>query len=461
MSQRPFDKVTLLSSGSIVYSGFTQGLLAHFQAQGLTPDENTNPLDFVVDASSIDSRDDVAELESKQRVGQLVLAWREHELSSGEKLRDPTMKSSTRSMTDGNVDVELGTAPERVVKDQVGPEARPSLLSQTFLLTRRSFLNVTRNYTQSLGFLFQFVVIGVAIGLAFLNPPETPAGIQSLKTVVYQSTPAAFYLSIIVAVWIHCGELAIFDREQEDNLYQTMPYVVGSWISYLPGNIIFPTIYAIIIYFMAGFRRDNLAVNLFSFIAQVRIPLLLMKDSLTICPFSASCSNLQLGRYLIVDLPVWVSWTRWISPYFYGFHWIARLQFVGRTFACEGITGPARNACIGENVLVGLRFPLETPLYVYPLGLLGFVVVSQALAVVLLATYHPGGVKHAAQRPSGLKSNHEEKAAILEPQFSLDKAGRVEVAVEGLELNVRRRRLGKGGTIDKVRKEQEFLIVRC
>lgn len=63
----------------------------------------------------------------------------------------------------------------------------------------------------------------------------------------YQSTPAAFYLSIIVACWIQCTELTIFDREREDNLYSVVPYALGSWLSYLPGNVIFPAIYAIII----------------------------------------------------------------------------------------------------------------------------------------------------------------------------------------------------------------------
>ena len=109
--------------------------------------------------------------------------------------------------------------------------------------------------------------IGLVMGLAFLNPPSTPAGIQSFKTVTFFCQPGYFYLSIILAVFILCEELVVFDREREDNMYKTLPWVASTILSYLPMNAIIPTIYAIIVYFMTGWRRDNLAKNLFSFIA--------------------------------------------------------------------------------------------------------------------------------------------------------------------------------------------------
>lgn len=69
-------------------------------------------------------------------------------------------------------------------------------------------------------------------------------------------------------------------------MYKTVPWVVSVFLSYLPANVVFPTIYAIIVCaslyltrahgaltpasvdFMTGFRRDDLAKNLLSFIAQ-------------------------------------------------------------------------------------------------------------------------------------------------------------------------------------------------
>lgn len=289
-----FDKILLLSGGSTIFSGPTSNILSHFKSQGFEPSSNTNPLDFVVDISSIDTRDDVAEAESRITVGKLVRAWREKELRSksdeGEEIDEitlsPTLSTSSstpniaklsHNITDGTNSEKLPQITRLTSRNQslieeetLSTEDRANYLVQTQLLTIRGFKNIRRNYSQLIGFLAQSIIIGLVLGLAFLNPPETPSGIQSLKTVVYMSTPGMFYLTIIVYVYILTEELVIFDREREDNLYSTISYVIGSWLSYLPGNIFFPTLYAVIIYFMCGFWRQNLTVNVLSFIAQVR-----------------------------------------------------------------------------------------------------------------------------------------------------------------------------------------------
>lgn len=157
--------------------------------------------------------------------------------------------------------------------------------------------------------------------------------------------------------------------------------------------------------------------------------------------------------YLITNLGAWIAWTRWLSPYFYGFHWIALIQFRGRTFACEGVTGPARNQCEGINVLRGMRFDLDTPLYVYPLGLLGFIVVTFVLATIVLASYHPGGVKHATQHAPSKRSDSDDSKTKgeLADLIKTKSKRSVDVAVNDLRLVVSRRNLGrKSGNDEKV-----------
>ncbi|CEQ39426.1 SPOSA6832_00937 [Sporobolomyces salmonicolor] len=465
-----FDKVTLLSQGSVIYSGCRTDMLPHFASLGYTPRERTNPLDFVIDVSSVDNRKDEAEAISRERVGALVVAWREHESRAGQagiwgRKSTSSACSPAPCIDDGAADAEKGIQrilsgtsgkmgqPERM---QAG-ETRANTLQQVMLLTRRSLLNVSRNYGQSVGFLAQAVIIGVVLGLAFLNPPESPSGIQSLKTVVYFSGPGFFYLSIVVAVFILCQELVIFDREREDNLYSTVPYVLATILGYLPGNVVFPTIYAIIVYFMTGLWREHLAKNLFSFIAQCIMQqqaawgyaMLAVSINRSFAAASLLANGFSIpfvlaSGYIIPHLDGYIRWTQWLSPYFYGFHWIGRLQFTGRTFACEGITGAARNQCDGTNVLVGMRFNLNTPLYVYPLGLLGFILVTYGWATLLLAYFHPGGVKHAAQQapsePVGL-CGEQEKAEQKTVAANFKTGEKVDVVVDNLQLVVKQRSL--------------------
>jgi hypothetical protein len=60
-----------MSHGSVVYSGPTERCLPHFAALGYEPEQQTNPLDFLIDVSSIDTRDADAEEESRKRLGTL------------------------------------------------------------------------------------------------------------------------------------------------------------------------------------------------------------------------------------------------------------------------------------------------------------------------------------------------------------------------------------------------------
>ncbi|SCV69195.1 BQ2448_2215 [Microbotryum intermedium] len=456
-----FDKITLLSRGSVVYSGPRATVLDYFDRLGHPLPVLANPLDFIIDISSVDNRDDSAESESSERVNKLVLAWATHELATGAK--PLTGESASEPVkVDPRLDDDEDGAIRRIDSRSKGNvrqervDARPGWIAQTGYLTVRGLRNVSRNYGQSLGFLAQAIIIGVVDGLAFYRPPETPSGIQSIKTVVFQSIPTFVYLSIIVWCFILVEDLVVFDREDEDGLVQAVPYLLGSLLSYLPTNAFVSVVYCLIIYFMCGFRRDNLAINVLSFCANgIMLQLSSFGFAAMCCAVNRSFAQASLlanalsinfvltAGYLIVDLPVWIAWLRWLGPYFYGFHWIATQQFQGRTFACEGVTGVARNQCVGDNVLTGLRFPTATPLLVYPLGLLGFFVGVHVLALLLLSLYHPGGVKHAATQP-----NQEKSAAILEKTRQADAAkGKelVDIRVRGLGLTVTSRSLASRG----------------
>ncbi|BGP02838.1 ATP-binding cassette transporter snq2 [Rhodotorula toruloides] len=461
-----FDKLLLLSRGSPVYSGPGRDILPHFDSLGYPAPEHTNPLDFVIDLSSVDNRTDEAEESSKERVGALISAWRRKEASTDSSPRPRSPRPQAKLASPGRDVEKAERSRDDGAEDAQQELKRANLVKQTALLTRRGLRNVFRNYGQLIGFAVQAIIIGVVVGLVFLNPPETPSGVQSLKTVVYFSTPAMYYLSIILAVFILCGELIVFDREREDNMYKTVPWVASVFLSYLPANVVFPTIYAIIVYFMTGFRRDDLAENLLSFIAQcIMQQVAAWSYALLCCAINRSFAQASLlangfsipmllsSGYLITNLGAWIAWTRWLSPYFYGFHWIALLQFRGRTFACDGVTGPARNQCEGLNVLRGMRFDLDTPLYVYPLGLLGFIVVTFVLATIILAFYHPGGVKHATQHaPSKQSDSHNSRTKGEFADLIKTKSKRsVDVAVNDLRLVVSRRGLGrKSGNDEKV-----------
>ncbi|GAA5870410.1 hypothetical protein JCM8547_004025 [Rhodosporidiobolus lusitaniae] len=447
-----FDKIVLLSQGSVVFSGPRASMLPHFASVGHSSPEFANPLDFVVDLSGIDSRTDEAEEETSKRVGELVLAWREHEPRDGDSSGQEEQRGVLKEGKGIDVEKGLTRSPASEEGEDLKESPRPGVFAQTVLLTRRGFLNVSRNPGLTMGFFLQAVIIGVVVGVVFLDVPETPAGVQSLKTLIYFFHPCLFYLSIVVAVYLLCQELVVFDREREDGLYGAPAWVFSLILSYLPANVVFPTIYVIILYFMTGLRRDDLARNVFSFIGDA----IMQQQASWGYALMAAATNRSFAQasllangfsiifvlsagYLIPHLPGYLRWTRYLSPYFYGFNWLARLQFTGRTFSCTGSTGAERNQCDGLNVLRGLRFNLNTPLWVFPVGLLGFILVSYTLGTLILNFFHPGGPKHAASSP--------DKTTPVDPAEDAEatERKRIDVVVSDLRLTVGKRNVLRGG----------------
>jgi len=184
-----FDKITLLSKGSVVYSGLRSQLLPHFSSLGLSPPKRTNPLDFVIDVSSVDNRDDEAERESKERVGKLVLAWREYERRNGQSaIWAPSSSESESESSPPLADAEKGI--HRISSRSSGKmhfdgkdSKRANVWQQTVLLTRRNLMNTSRDYGMNVGLFLQAIIISIGLGICFYKIPETPSGIQSLKTV--------------------------------------------------------------------------------------------------------------------------------------------------------------------------------------------------------------------------------------------------------------------------------------
>jgi ABC-type multidrug transport system ATPase subunit len=72
-----FTRILLLSKGDVVYSGLTSKCLPWFKELGEEPERGTNPLDFLIDISSVEIGEDEKRDASRARVRRLVQAWKE------------------------------------------------------------------------------------------------------------------------------------------------------------------------------------------------------------------------------------------------------------------------------------------------------------------------------------------------------------------------------------------------
>lgn len=444
--------------------------------------------DFLIDISSIDNRSPDEEEASRARVGKLIDAWSQNVRSAAVGRRGLTSSSGVassrfssgfwsssgfldkieekmhkRASKRASVLAHKGPPPGRNpathaeltrVSSNVVDQKRPGFWGQTRVLTARAHRNVYRNVPQLIGLALQGIILGVIVGVTYVNLPETPTGIQSLKNVSFQLVPSVFYLQQVFWIYKFCKDLVIFDREREDNLYSVVPYVLSDWISFLLPAIFGPTVYIILVYFIAQFRMDDIAARLFTIIASTILVqcttqgLALFSSAVTRSFAQASLIGNAINifqilsaGFMIVNPPNYAEWIRWLSPYFYSFRIVATTVFKDRTFECAnwstGGGGANLEQCHGNNVLRGFNFDLNINIGAWFGGLAAFAIFEYALSCVILSVYHAGGVRHARE----IDSHDRGKSAEVN-QSHLQRS-RIDVEVRNLSLSWDRRKPAK------------------
>ncbi|KAG9082294.1 hypothetical protein FS749_006963 [Ceratobasidium sp. UAMH 11750] len=461
-----FDRLVVLCRGDVVYAGRREKCLAWFEGMGVGGPEarareedgecvekqsaeeagvavgGVNPLDWLIDVCSIDPKDDG----SARRVERLVRGWKEHgsDIANERAPKAAEQPEIVRTLSAPGQDEMLlyaGSTQDEGEGEVAKRLKRPGMWRQTVVLTHRSIKGVTRDYAQLLGFVCQSVGIAVLLGITFLRLEESPSDIQSLKTLSYQHAPCYFYLSLIYAIYKFCEtDLVVFDREREDHLYQVFPWLFAEYIANLPLHAASSGLFALILYFLTNMRTEDLARNLFIFIGEcvlvqlgtVGFALLAASLQRTYAQASLMANGLSIffllnAGYLLLRPPVYVSWVKWISVYYYGFRAVAISQFRGRSFACPGVTGVARNQCDGNQVLVGLLIPSDHVVGYYFTGLAGLAIAFPVLAGIILSVYKPGGVQYAGR----IDSSDRGKESTVTSDMDISRQ-RIEVEVRDL-----------------------------
>ncbi|ODN87104.1 ABC transporter [Cryptococcus wingfieldii CBS 7118] len=457
-----FDRIALLSKGEIVYSGPRSSCLGWFYSLGHEVERGVNPLDFLIDISSVDNRTPENEESSLARVRSLVQAWN---LRSPTHWADNLAKRSIdgiSTISSENVapipiaSAEKGTL-ARPEEAKAKDERRPGIWKQTTVLTVRAHKNVYRNVPQLVGFGLQAVLLGVIIGTTYYRLSETPTGVQSLKNLSFQLIPGVFYLQQVFWIYKFCTDLVIFDREREDSLYDVIPWVISDYLSFLIPSIFEPTIYVVLVYFISKLRTDELAAHLFTTIAstllvQMTTQGLALISAATLRSFPAASMlgnsinlfQIMSSGFILTHVPPYVAWIRWISPYFYSFRIVATTQFKDRIFDCPSDSDANLNQCVGNNVLNGLKFNYETNIRAWFGGLIGLAIVQYALACVVLWAIPGGGAKHASEIES---QNRGKGTDVVESHMTRDK---IDVTVKNLTLSWNRRGRGAVNDLQKV-----------
>ena len=303
-----FDRLTLLSRGSVAYTGATSECLSWFDGLlpgGLRP--HVNPADYLIDIVAVDNRTKEAEDESQLKVNRLLVAWSEESMSR-------FGREGTR--------LEKSQVPDKRTKRM--KQSAP-FLRQVRVLTSRTLLTTIRDPFGLVGSWSQAVFMGLVCGFVFYRIPNSLAGIRSTQAAFYMLAFGHAYVFIMFEIYrLTRVDIQLFDRERGENLVTSAAWIVSRRIAHgILEDFIVPFLFCFIFSYLAGFQGNIgifLAIVVLGHYVVVTFALFcvallrnftwasLLANMFTTFQAYASGFFVQASA-----IPVYAQWMKWIS----------------------------------------------------------------------------------------------------------------------------------------------------
>jgi len=216
------------------------------------------------------------------------------------------------------------------------------------LIGKRNLSDVVRTPLRIRAGIAQSIFLSLLIGLVYLQLDLGQLAVQDRQGALFFILTNQLMSSVVSIVNVFPEEKAVFMREHTNHMYRTTSYYVAKVMSDLPFQILYPTIYMLIAYWMIGFQKDfshfiifwivgvltgniGAAMGLFLGIVAKDASTATALMPLTVIPF------MLFSGFLVntSNVPVYFIWVPPISPVRYGFSALILNEFTGLTFTCD------------------------------------------------------------------------------------------------------------------------------
>ncbi|KAL3718154.1 hypothetical protein ACJRO7_003309 [Eucalyptus globulus] len=326
-----FHKVLLLSEGNSLYFGEGARVMEYFASIGFAPSVAMNPADFLLDLANgigIDPEDE--DKESKSTIKQtLASAYKTH-LEDG-------LKQELCATGDGFI--EQG-------HEHKHSDRWPTTWWQQFtILLRRG---VKERKYQS----FSGIKVGQVLVVAFISgllwwQSEASNLQDKIGLLFFYSAFWGFY-PLFNAIFTFPKERMMLEKERSSGMYRLSSYFMSRIVGDLPMELILPTVFVAITYWMAGMKptAGNFLYTLFVLLYSVLVAqglglaigaVVMDQQSATILGSVLMLSFLLAGGYYVQNVPPFIAWIRYLSISHYTYKLLMTSQFrPDDTYPCGG-----------------------------------------------------------------------------------------------------------------------------
>lgn len=351
-----FEKVTVLYEGRQIYFGPAKSAKKYFEDLGWHCPARQTTGDFLTSVTNPSERQAREGFENRvpRNPEEFEQRWRE---SSDYKALQADLDSYDREYLGENQEETVREFREQKNARQakhVRPESPYTVTigTQIRLLTRRAWQRIWNDKSATLTQIMVNCIIALIIGSIFYGTPESTAGFYAKGSVLFMAIliNALTAISEIVSLY---AQRPIVEKHRSYAFYHPAAEAAAGIFLDIPMKFAIATVFNLIIYFMAGLRREPAQFFLFFLITYIST-FVMSAVFRTIAAVTKTVSQaMSLSGVMVLalviytgfaitvpDMHPWFSWIRWINPIFYAFEILVSNEFHGRRFACSSFVPP-------------------------------------------------------------------------------------------------------------------------
>ncbi|XP_067009788.2 ATP-binding cassette sub-family G member 1 isoform X1 [Anabrus simplex] len=317
------DDVLVLAQGQVLYCGPTDQLVPAFERAGFACPQYYNRADFVLEVASYERGDSLL---------QLIESSRSHHKEKTPRLYDDLLDCP------GENDFMLPPSGSNSEDTAVTlePFCKPSkyavsCFKQFHILLRRSLLCTFRDLHLAQLRLATHLIVGLLLGTIYYGIGNDASKINSNAACIFFFIMFVFFSNSMPTVHSFPLEASVFLHEHLNNWYSLSSYFFGKLLSDVPLQILCPTSFLLLSYFLTAQPADVCRVLMLWMVC-----MLLTILAQTMGLVAGAACDMQSGVFILAassipmflfsgffirlsDIPVYLKWLSYISYFRFAF----------------------------------------------------------------------------------------------------------------------------------------------
>ncbi|XP_062098806.1 ABC transporter G family member 25 [Humulus lupulus] len=351
-----FDSVLVLSEGRCLYNGKGSEAMTYFDSLGFSPSFPMNPADFLLDLAN-----GVFQLQGSSESDKPAASVKQNLVSSYNALLAPRVKSAClENPNDSSKDLS-GFSSETFISHNNSTKQSPrtrrccnigflTWVSHFSILLQRSLKERKHESFNALR-VFQVITAALLAGLMWWH--SNYLNVQDRLGLLFFIAIFWGVLPSFNSVFAFPQERAILMKEHASGMYTLSSYFMARIVGDLPMELILPTIFLAIAYWMAGLKPEFSA---FVLTLLVLLGYVLVSQGLGLALGAAIMDAKQAstlvtvtmlafvltGGFYVHKVPYCLAWIKYISTTFYTYRLLINVQY-GEGEAISALLGCSRH----------------------------------------------------------------------------------------------------------------------